>query len=176
MSLCTFSKLKRAWHWFGIGSFICCQLLCFNKDPLVIKHVLTLKWFLSAESPLPFNVLQRNYHQRTIKVVRVVLWLVGGTDGASVNLQLLVSLLYHPRLSPSFCLNTQSGNLLRMCEENCSCSQERGNIRSDQPACGTNEDCIIQNFFIVMKPFTSHTFLRAINVIYSQSQVKYQNE
>ena len=59
---------------------------------MVIKHVLTLKWFLSAKLPLPFNVLQLNYHQRTIKVGRGVLWPVGGTDGASVNLQLLVSL------------------------------------------------------------------------------------
>jgi len=33
-------------------------------------------------------------------------------------------------------------------------SQERGKRKSDQPACGTNEDCMIRSFFpVVMGPF-----------------------
>ena len=93
---------------------------------LLVKTVDTI-FVCRVSSPFPCTAAQLSAHHKKLGEVCFAR-LLGGTDGAGVNLQVSLPLL---RLL-SFRLNTRSGNLLRMYEESCSCSQERGNRRSDQ--------------------------------------------
>ena len=125
-SLCTFNGLKRALHWFWLGSFIFCQLFCFHKDPSVGQHLL-------LELPWAAQWTQ-SIGQCTIKVGRSVLWRVlGGTDEAGVNLQGLTSLSTTSRLLYFFL----SVWALRDREILCGCVEKvaaAGSRRSDQIA------------------------------------------
>ena len=136
LSLSTFNSLKRALHWFWLGSFIFRQLFCFHKDPSVGQHLLLELPWAPFQRPAVAQWTQ-SIGQCTIKGGRSVLWrLLGGTDEAGVNLQGLVSPPRHVS-SISFFPSEHCSLSRRDCEIFCGCVEKiaaAGSRRSDQIA------------------------------------------